>query len=315
MNIKPHFGAFRYLLTLPLLSGGRLLAQSATPTASATHHWELSTIMGVVLLVAVAVIFVAALAVIVRANNILYRNVLRNQAAAQGITLETPAPEALETGGDFWRRMRQKYWENAVPREREHEIMLAHGFDGIHELDNNLPPWWLNMFYLTILWAAGYMVYYHWGGNGPSSADEYQEEVAVAKKQIALALSGKAEQVNEENVKALDEPPALADGELIYKANCAACHGQAGEGGVGPNLCDPNWVHGGGIKNVFKTIKYGVPEKGMIAWSATLKPSDIQKVASYILHFQGTTPANAKAPQGEIWAEPAPADSTATSGQ
>jgi cytochrome c oxidase cbb3-type subunit III len=158
-------------------------------------------------------------------------------------------------------------------------------------------------------------VYYHWGGGGPSSADEYQEELAVAKKETAMALSGKAEQVNEENVKALDEAPALAEGELIYKASCAACHGQSGEGGVGPNLCDPYWVHGGGIKNVFKTIKYGVPEKGMIAWSATLKPFDIQKVASYILHFQGTKPANPKAPQGEIWAEPARADSTATSGQ
>jgi cytochrome c oxidase cbb3-type subunit 3 len=89
-------------------------------------------------------------------------------------------------------------------------------------------------------------------------------------------------------------------------ANCAACHGQKGEGVVGPNLTDAYWIHGGGIKNVFKTIKYGVPAKGMIAWETQLSPSQIQKVASYVLTLQGTNPPNGKAPEGEIWKDNSP---------
>ena len=95
----------------------------------------------------------------------------------------------------------------------------------------------------------------------------------------------------------------MGQGELIFKSFCAACHGQKGEGTVGPNFTDEYWIHGGGIQNVFKTIKYGVPDKGMIAWAAQLKPADMQKVASYILTLKGTNPPNPKAPQGEIWKE------------
>jgi cytochrome c oxidase cbb3-type subunit 3 len=184
--------------------------------------------------------------------------------------------------------------------------------DGIRELDNRLPPWWINMFILTIIYGLGYMIYYHWGGGGLSQTQEYEQEVAVAKKEIALALAGKANAVDESNVVALTESGQLGEGELIYKGNCVACHGQKGEGGVGPNFTDEYWIHGGGIKNMFKTIKYGVPEKGMISWQAQLKPSDMQKVASYILTMQGTNPPNPKAPQGVIWTETAaPQDSLA----
>jgi cytochrome c oxidase cbb3-type subunit 3 len=89
----------------------------------------------------------------------------------------------------------------------------------------------------------------------------------------------------------------------VYLNSCAACHGQAGEGNVGPNLTDAYWLHGGGIKNVFKTVKYGVPEKGMIAWEKQLSPAQIAQVSSYILSMQGTNPPNAKAPQGELWTD------------
>jgi cytochrome c oxidase cbb3-type subunit 3 len=153
------------------------------------------------------------------------------------------------------------------------------------------------------------MYYYHFGGNGPSQKEEYQQEMETAKKQIAVALAGKANAVDESNVTAVTESGALGEGELIFKNTCAACHGQSGEGGVGPNFTDEYWIHGGGVKNIFKTIKYGVPEKGMISWQSQLKPSDIQKVASYILTLQKTKPANPKAPQGTLWTEAA-ADTT-----
>ena len=101
-------------------------------------------------------------------------------------------------------------------------------------------------------------------------------------------------------------------------ARCAGgwpCHGQKGEGLVGPNFADEYWIHGGGIKNVFKVIKYGVPDKGMIAWQAQLKPADMQKVGSYILTLQGTNPPNPKAPQGTIWADTAAVQAPPTPGK
>jgi cytochrome c oxidase cbb3-type subunit 3 len=194
--------------------------------------------------------------------------------------------------------MRKQYWENAVPIEQESRIISTHVFDGIRELDNSLPPWWVNMFILTVIWAAIFMFYYHFGGGGPTQAEYYEQEVAEAKKEIAIALAGQSNAVDEANVTALADAGALGEGELIFKNSCVSCHGQSGEGGVGPNMTDEYWIHGGGIKNVFKTIKYGVPEKGMIAWKAQLKPTDIYKVSSYILTLQGTNPPNAKAPQG-----------------
>ena len=188
--------------------------------------------------------------------------------------------------------------DDAVPVEREKEIMLDHGFDGIRELDNNLPPWWVAMFYITIIFGAVYMFYYHFLGIGPSSKEEYEMAVKAADEQVAAFRSQSADQVDENTVTALTEAGALDVGKILYTTNCVACHGSLGEGGVGPNLTDEYWVHGGTIKDVFKTITYGVPEKGMISWKTQLRPAQIQQVASYILTLQGTNPPNGKQPEG-----------------
>src|SRR6478735_8271351 len=108
-----------------------------------------------------------------------------------------------------------------------------------------------------------------------------------------------ADRVDENSVKLLTAKDKLQSGEAIYQKNCVACHGKLGEGGVGPNLTDAYWLHGGDIQSVFKTIKYGVPSKGMIPWQTQLSPAQIQEVASYINTFKGTNPPNGKAPQGE----------------
>lgn len=266
--------------------------------------------MSVAFVAAASVLFAVVIVVVVRANAFLSKQVMRLEAEKNGVAWadENDLPQEIEE--DFFARLRKKYWENPVPPEREGDITLAHDYDGIRELDNHLPPWWVNMFVLTCLWALGYMWYYHWGGNGPNQDLEYKNEVETARKEIAIALAGKANAVDESSVAALTDAGALTEGELIYKNVCAACHGPQGEGSVGPNLSDEYWLHGGGIKNVFKTIKYGVPDKGMIAWSSQLKPADMQKVASYILTLKGTNPPNPKAPQGEIWAPETPPDST-----
>lgn len=275
-----------------------------------------NNIMSAAFLIISVLLFVIVVAVVVRANAMLTKHLIRLESEKRGLPVESEGETSYVEGDDFFTRLRKKYWEDPIPQDREGDITLDHNYDGIRELDNHLPPWWVNMFILTVIWAVGYMWYYHWGGDGPDQAEQYRQEVETAKKEIAIALAGKANAVDESNVTILTDAGALGEGELIYKNSCAACHGQSGEGTVGPNFTDEYWIHGGGIKNVFKTIKYGVPDKGMIAWSAQLKPVDMQKVASYILKLQGTNPPNPKAPQGEIWKEEgaAPAaDTTQTS--
>jgi cytochrome c oxidase cbb3-type subunit 3 len=309
----------RLLMMLPLiLAAGVVFAQdpAAAPVSASTG--EFNNIMTAGIGIVAIVLLAAALLTIGRANRMLARRLLQLEAAQRGIELPEEVDEVEPEQEDFLTRMRKRYWEDPVPIEKEGDILLEHAHDGIRELDNRLPPWWVNMFIMTIIWAGGYMYYYHFGGSGPSSSEEYKTEMEIAKKQKAMALAGKAEAVNEENVTTLTEAAALAEGEATFKSVCAACHGQKGEGGVGPNMTDDNWIHGGGIKNVFKTIKYGVPEKGMISWQSQLKPSDMQKVASYILTLKGTNPPNAKAPQGEIWEDESaasPATTPATPGK
>lgn len=306
----------KYLFIFLLLGwGATLWGQTADAAgAAAPAADQFTRLMTYVLAIAGAALFIVAMIYVVKVNQFLYKRVLDLEAGKSGVILPPEPAATAEAGESFLTTLRKKYWENPVPIDREEEILSHHDFDGIRELDNKLPPWWVNLFILSIIWAGIYMYYYHWGGNGPSSKEEYEIEMEQAKKQQAIALAGQASAVDESNVTALTDAAALGEGELIFKNVCVACHGTKGEGTVGPNMTDEYWIHGGGIKNIFKTIKYGVPDKGMISWQSQLTPSDMQKVSSYILTLQGTNPPNPKAPQGEIWKEeaPAPADSTAT---
>ena len=149
------------------------------------------------------------------------------------------------------------------------------------------------------------MIDYHVIGSGQVMQEEYSAEVRAASlEREALIKSGAF--VNEETVTVITEPSGLEAGKTIFKTNCIACHAADGGGIVGPNLTDDYWIHGGGIKNVFKTIKYGVVEKGMIAWQTQLNPTQIQEVASYVISLHGTTPAAPKQPEGDIWKEEEP---------
>lgn len=197
----------------------------------------------------------------------------------------------------FWRKL-YKVATKTVPVSREKEILLDHNYDGIRELDNRLPPWWLALFYLTIVYGVIYIGYQHFSKYGKSSEEEYMDEMANAKASIDTYLAGRADVVDENTVSILTDEESLSDGKFIFQLNCVVCHLESGAGLVGPNLTDEYWIHGGGIKDIFRTIKYGVPEKGMIAWSSQLRPVDMQKVASYILTLVGTDPPNPKAPEG-----------------
>ncbi|GAB3519896.1 cytochrome c family protein [Emticicia fontis] len=198
----------------------------------------------------------------------------------------------------------KKWWQResgtSIPLEKEEAILLHHNYDGIQELDNHLPPWWVKMFYATIVFSIVYLGIYHIWNVTPLQIEEYQISMDEAKKEVELYQSKMANTIDEKTVKLLvTDTKTVSSGKDIFTAKCVACHGQAGEGGVGPNLTDEYWLHGGSINDIFKTVKYGVPEKGMISWQATLKPNEIQSVSNYILSIQGSNPANAKAPQGE----------------
>jgi cytochrome c oxidase cbb3-type subunit 3 len=200
----------------------------------------------------------------------------------------------------------------SVAVEKEEDIMLDHNYDGIRELDNNLPPWWKYGFYITIVWAVIYMIHFHVSNTGKLQLAEYEDQLAIAKAQVEEYRKKAANLVDENNAVLLTDQASLAAGQSVFMDNCAACHGRAGEGGVGPNLTDDYWLHSGSIGAVFKTIKYGYPEKGMKAWQQDLGAKQIHEVSSFIMSLRGTNPANAKEKQGELYINSAVVDSAAT---
>ena len=222
-------------------------------------------------------------------------------AKKEGKLIDEDEAEADEPG--FVEKLLQKL-QDSKPIEQEKDIDLDHDYDGIRELDNNLPPWWLYGFYITIIFAVVYLLRYHVFNSAPLQIEEYEIEMAQAEEAKEAYLKTAANLVDENSVVLLADGPSLDAGASIYKANCAVCHANDGGGGVGPNLTDKYWIHGGDIKAVFSTVKYGVPAKGMISWKDQLNPSQMQNVASYILSLQGTTPANPKDAEGELFEAP-----------
>lgn len=191
-------------------------------------------------------------------------------------------------------------FNKSVSVENEEAIVLDHEYDGIRELDNSLPPWWKWGFVATIIFSVVYMWYYHIG-NGPSSHEEYIAAVEKAEQQKAAFLAKSGNAIDENNITLLQDPADLENGKTLFQNVCAACHAPDGGGSVGPNLADDYWLHGGSLQDVFKTIKYGVKEKGMPAWESNMSPKQLAQLTSYVKSLQGTKPAAPKAPQGDLF--------------
>jgi len=210
---------------------------------------------------------------------------------------------------DSWLKTKKtglSLWEKLLslkPIEQEKDLEIEHAYDGIKELNNPVPTWFNVLFFGTMFFAAGYLFYYHIGGYGDLQDKEYEQEMVKAQEEKAAYLEKSANTIDENSVLADKTPTTLEEGKGIFTSNCVVCHGDKGQGIIGPNLTDDFWLHGGGINNVFKTIKYGVPEKGMISWEKNLTPKQISAVSNYILSLQGSNPAGAKAPQGEKYEE------------
>jgi len=203
-----------------------------------------------------------------------------------------------------WYKNLLKSLTRTQPIENEGQLLLEHDYDGIKELDNTLPPWWVYLFYGCIVFAVVYLVRFELMG-GDNQEMELKKEMAQAKIDVAEYMKTAPDLMDEKSVTLLTDAAALSEGKAIFTTNCVACHRADAGGNIGPNLTDNHWILGGGIKNVFHTITNGGRDgKGMIAWKATLKPKEIQKVASYVLSLQGSNPKDAKAPDGEIWVDP-----------
>ncbi|MCC5939390.1 MAG: c-type cytochrome [Lunatimonas sp.] len=215
----------------------------------------------------------------------------------QVLQLDNPA---LAAEPSWWEQFNERYVTGKVkPIEEEKNLMLDHSYDGIVELDNFMPPWLKYLFYVTIVFGVVYVLNYSVFGIGKTQIEEYEQELYVAQLEAEARQALAVSVIDETNVQFDATGPSLKAGQTIYENNCVACHAIDGGGGVGPNLTDEYWIHGGSIEDVFKVVKYGVIEKGMIPWQDQLSPEEMQQVSSYILTLVGTTPANPKAPQGD----------------
>ena len=191
----------------------------------------------------------------------------------------------------------KQFLTRSTPIEKETDILLEHEYDGIRELNNRIPPWFNYLFVGTIIFAVIYLFDYEIFETSPSQIEEYNMEIQTASLQKEeLMKTGTF--LDENSVTVLDDIASLNKGKEIFTTNCVACHRPDAGGLVGPNLTDDYWIHGGGIKNIFKTITNGVPEKGMISWKSQLNPKQIQEVGSYIISLYGTNPVNPKPPEG-----------------
>jgi cytochrome c oxidase cbb3-type subunit III len=189
-----------------------------------------------------------------------------------------------------------------VALEEEHTLDLQHNYDGIRELDNKVPGWWRYAFYASILFGGVYLYRMFITETLPTQFQELNEANYLAALQKKEYLKNAANNVDENTVKLVDAS-GIAEGSVLYSKNCLACHGDKGQGGVGPNLTDEYWLHKGGLKDIFHSIKYGWPEKGMKSWKDDFSPGQIAELASYIKSINGTKPAGAKEPQGTIFIE------------
>ncbi|WP_439696944.1 cbb3-type cytochrome c oxidase N-terminal domain-containing protein [Mucilaginibacter sp. AW1-7] len=248
-------------------------------------------------IVGMLLLFLIAMLVLVKTFNVLARVMLKQQGLsdAEIAAQMNPAKEKKN------KKPKAEVWQKLLslrPMEEEQELLIQHDYDGIQELDNPIPGWFMYLFYATIIFGAGYLLNYHVFKTGQLQYAEYKTEMVQADIEKKAYLSKAANRVDENTVKLVKDPAVIASGEGIFKTNCVACHGDHAQGNVGPNLTDDFWLHGSKINDLFKTIKYGVLAKGMPTWEKQLSPKQIADVANYVKSLHGTHPAGAKEPQG-----------------
>ncbi len=292
-------------LCLTITAALAFFSEAFSQTTEASDSGLLNDPALPIYIVSAAVVLLLILVMIVtaytiRVLNILTSESLRETAAMKGVEYQEPK--------SWWATLIEKM-NASVPVEQEKDIELDHSYDGIRELDNHLPPWWKWLFYATIVFSVVYLFVYHVTGTLPLSRDEYQRELAMADEAIRKHMASQPAAVIDENTLVYTADAEIIEkGKTVYTNNaCGGCHRDDGGGNtIGPNLTDEYWLHGGSIKDIFLTIKNGVVEKGMPAWGKAMSAQDVRAVTFFVMSLQGTQPADAKGPQGEIFRAPEP---------
>jgi cytochrome c oxidase cbb3-type subunit 3 len=282
-------------LTVLLLSSSVAFGQSQSFWSDPFNSPMLPVYATMVFVGITILLLTAVLIYVLRAFNVIIQITEKERAAKMGV----PLVKRLNWWESFWQKI------NALaPIEKEQDLDTGHNFDGIRELDNHLPPWWTGLFYATIVWGVIYLVVYHVTDSLPLSGGEYQNELAEAAESArALQASRPAEVIDANALVYTPDEEILARGRAVFASSmCSSCHRNDGGGNtIGPNLTDEYWLHGGSIKSIYSSINTGVVEKGMPAWGKTMSPKDVRDVAFFIMSLKDTNPANAKAPQGELY--------------
>ncbi|MBS1750769.1 MAG: c-type cytochrome [Bacteroidetes bacterium] len=284
------------LLTVLLLLTTGVMAQDDTATAATvTSIGGLSPVAFYSMLTIIFIELLIILALIINIKFLLKKDVDKVYADT--------AVKKESSLNSWWAK-----FNKLKPIEQESSMELEHEYDGIRELDNRLPPWWLYGFYATIIFGVVYLWRYHVAYSAPLSKEELEISIKTADTQLKAYLAKKGESIDENTVVLLTDAADIAEGKKIFTTSCAACHKEDGGGLVGPNLTDDYWMHGGDVKSIFKTIRYGI--NAMPQWQSTYSNKQIAQVTSYIKSLHGTNPPDAKPPQGEIYKD----DSAATPG-
>ncbi len=185
------------------------------------------------------------------------------------------------------------------------KALTGHVYDGIEELDNQLPNWWLIIFTVTVIWGFYYWLHYSIAG-GRTQAEEYadkMQKIQELRAQGAATSGGAGAAVDLEAL--IGNADAIQIGKSVFETNCASCHGRAGEGSIGPNLTDNFWIHGRGkALDIEKVVLEGSLAKGMPAWGTLLSRDKIDAAVVYVISLKGSNPANPKAPEGTEVNEP-----------
>ncbi len=287
-NSGKKIGIIIFLLSLSPLSQGKTL--NASDISGDWIAWLITS-----------VIFIEGLLIIFFSWQIL--RMLKPKADEKIISVDEPSimeekPKAMLT--KLWDKM-----NSFKPSSEEADIDTGHDYDGIRELDNITPPWFTTGLIATIIFAGVYLYRYQIAKTAPSQVEEYNIEMAQAEKAKSKQLVTKADIIDENSVTMLGVSD-IEDGKKIFAQICFSCHephGGSKDGGIGPNLTDDYWIHGGSLADIFKSIKYGWPEKGMIAWQNNFSPKQMAQLSSFVKSIRGTKPAGAKEPQGELYVE------------
>jgi cytochrome c oxidase cbb3-type subunit III len=284
-------GITKVLLPLMfLLAAPSAFAQDAAAAADTNPYaytvWLILVVIGVEVF-AILVLGLQTIKLLKLASN-------ESEAASAAVAGATVAKKGMLA--EIWEKLNQ-----FKPLEQEADIDTGHSYDGIRELDNITPPWFTAGFLASIFFAIVYLWVYHVSDTGPRQEDEFAAEMAQAEEQKKAFLATQANNVDENSVTLLTSADDIAAGKKHFETSCVACHLADLGGQVGPNLVDAYWIHGGSVKDVFKVIKYGVQDKGMMPWKDEYTPQQIAQLTSYILSMQGSKPKVAKEPQGELY--------------